>query len=72
MADVAPCTQYDNYGPRRLHVTGRKVNPYDWTLKGVVRANGQTYVGDGAAEQPAPMPAAVATPGCRSCFGGCS
>ena len=71
MASVPSCTQYDNYGPRSIHVTGIKTNPYSFTREGAKFANGQTYVGDGSAEQPAQGPLATAIPNCRSCHSGC-
>lgn len=73
MSGVATCTQYDNYGPRKLHVTGIKHNPYDVTRNGIKYANGLTYNGtsENQSPQPAPGALATATPGCRSCHGGC-
>ena len=71
MANVASCTQYDNYGPRRIHVTGLKIMPYSFTVQGVKYSNGQTYVGDETAPQPASYALATGTPNCRSCHSGC-
>lgn len=71
MANVPACTQLGNYGPRRIHISGIKVSPYDWTLHGIKYANGQTYVGDGTSDQPAPYVTSVNTPNCRSCHSGC-
>ncbi|HUS88776.1 MAG TPA: hypothetical protein VMW91_05300 [Desulfosporosinus sp.] len=71
MAAVPSCTQYNNYGPRQIHVSGIKTSAYTFTRNGVRYANGQTYVGDGTAEQPPSPPLAVSTPNCRTCHSGC-
>jgi hypothetical protein len=71
MANVASCTQYGNYGPRKIHASGIKISAYDWTLHGIKYANGRTYIGDGNALQPAPYAISTNTPNCRSCHAGC-
>lgn len=71
MANVPACTQFDNYGPRKIHISGIKRMPYDFTFGGVKYADGRTYVGDADSPQPASYTLATATPGCRSCHGGC-
>ena len=71
MATVPACTQYDNYGPRHINITGIETMPYSFTVHGVRYANGQTFVGDSPAEQPPQGPLAIGVPNCRTCHSGC-
>lgn len=66
------CGIYDNYAPRKVHVSGLRVRPYSivmGTNGGVKYANGQTYVSgnlDGQSNGQ-PAPAVVNTPSCQKC-----
>lgn len=71
MASTNQCTQYDNYGPRKIHLSGIKKDPYDITIHGITFADGRTYTGESGATQPAPLAPAVGIPNCRSCHGSC-
>lgn len=71
--NLAEKAMRDPYSPRRLHVSGLTINPYQYVIGpsgGIVYQNGQRYVAsatDGQSAGDAPQVAIMNTPECGCC-----